>query len=155
MKISSPAFGHMEEIPAKYTCDGADVSPPLVWSDVPPASASLALIVDDPDAPDPANPKTIWTHWILYDLPPAGSGLPEGAGSVAPPPGTRAGVNDWGRPHYGGPCPPIGRHRYRFRLYALDSTLGDVGQPTRGELLAAIDGHLIEMAELIGTYQRR
>lgn len=151
--LTSAAFAHQGAIPAKFTCEGADVSPPLSWSDLPPATQSLALIVDDPDAPDPAAPKTTWVHWVLYNLPPTGNGLPEG-GTVLPS-GTLQGLNDWQRSGYGGPCPPIGRHRYFHKLYALDTLLPDLGRPTKATLEKAMKGHILGQAELVGTYQKR
>jgi len=152
LSITSDAFRAGAEIPAKFTCDGADVAPPLAVDGVPEGARSLALIVDDPDAPDPAAPKRVWVHWVLYDLAPAAVRLPEGSGD--PPPGARAGTNDWGRTGYGGPCPPIGRHRYFFKLYALDTPLGDLKAPTKAKLLKAMEGHVVAQAELMGTYQR-
>jgi Raf kinase inhibitor-like YbhB/YbcL family protein len=154
MRIESPAFAPLGAIPRDYTCDGADRSPPLRWSGVPEGAKSLALIVEDPDAPDPAKPQRIYTHWVLYDLPPSTEGLAEGVDSSALPPGTREGLNDAGKTGYGGPCPPIGRHRYFFKLFALDANL-DGSQPmTRLELLRAMKGHVMESAELVGTYAR-
>jgi Raf kinase inhibitor-like YbhB/YbcL family protein len=118
-----------------------------------PANAkSLVLIVDDPDAPDPKAPKTTWVHWVLYDLPPSSTGLAEGAAAL--PPGTREGRNDWKRTGYGGPCPPIGRHRYFHKLYALDAELGDLDEPTKATLEQTMRGHLVGQAELVGTYQK-
>ncbi|ROR34575.1 PBP family phospholipid-binding protein [Inmirania thermothiophila] len=155
LTLTSPAFGDGDEIHARYTCDGDDVSPPLAWSGVPAGTRSLALIVDDPDAPDPSAPRMTWVHWVLYDLPPASAGLPEAVTPEALPAGTREGRNDWGRTGYGGPCPPVGRHRYFFKLYALDATLGDLGRPTKAALEAAMQGHVIEQARLVGTYRRR
>jgi Raf kinase inhibitor-like YbhB/YbcL family protein len=152
MKITSTAFPDNSPIPRKYTCDGEDVSPPLSWTDVPPAAKSLALIVDDPDAPDPAAPKMTWVHWVLYDIPPSVSGLPEAVKSL--PPGTREGLNDWGRTGYGGPCPPIGRHRYFFKLYALDVQLPDLRHPRKSALENAMKGHVLAEARLVGTYQK-
>lgn len=152
--LTSPAFEHGGEIPRQYTCDGADRSPPLVWSGVPPGTRSLVLIVEDPDAPDPAAPKRLWIHWILYDMPPDGSGLPEGVGAADLPPGTRTGLTDSGSDAWHGPCPPIGRHRYYFHLYALDTVLGDLRTPTRAKLLRAAEGHLLARVELMGTHQR-
>ncbi len=152
MELTSPAFKHMGEIPKKYTCDGEDISPPLVWEGVPDGTKSLALIVDDPDAPDPRAPRMTWVHWVLYNLPPSTKGLEEGA--VTLPPGTLQGKNDWGRTGYGGPCPPIGRHRYFFKLYALDTILPDLSSPTKKALLEAMEGHIIEKTEFIGTYKR-
>lgn len=142
------------EIPTRFTCDGEDISPALRWQGVPSGSRSLALIVDDPDAPDPAAPRMTWVHWVLYDIPPDSGGLPEAVTPDALPPGTREGRNDWKRTGYGGPCPPIGRHRYFFKLYALDTTLPDLGQPTKAQLEQAMAGHILGRAELIGTYQR-
>src|SRR5258706_13552386 len=127
MQISSTSFAHEGEIPTRYTCEGEDVSPPLQWSDVPPEAQSLVLIVDDPDAPDPAAPQRVWVHWVLYNLPPAAAGLAEAIAPADLPSGTRQGRNDWGRTGWGGPCPPIGRHRYFFKLYALKSPLPDLG----------------------------
>jgi len=155
LTLSSPAFRHNGEIPARYTCDGEDISPPLTWSGVPRNTRSLALIVDDPDAPDPRAPKMVWVHWVLYNLPPEAGGLPEGVGKNQLPPGTREGLNDWKRTGYGGPCPPIGRHRYFFKLYALDTVLPDLGTPSKKQLEQAMQGHILEEAVLIGTYQRR
>ncbi len=154
LSILSPAFAPGGAIPARFTCDGDDVSPPLRFTGVPHGTRSLALIVDDPDAPDPAAPRMIYVHWILYDLPPTAEGLAEGAARGGLPAGTREGLNDWHRTGWGGPCPPIGRHRYFFKLYALDTALGDLGRARKTELLAAIQGHLLAEAELVGTYQR-
>ena len=126
MQLSSSSFTHQGSIPAKYTCEGADTSPPLAWSGVPPSAKSLALIVDDPDAPDPKAPRMTWVHWVLYDVPPGTKGLAEAVATL--PAGTREGANDWRRTGYGGPCPPIGRHRYFFKLYALDTVLPDLGK---------------------------
>lgn len=154
LRIQSTAFAPGETIPARYTCEGADIAPPLTWSGVPPAAQSLVLILDDPDAPDPRSPRMTWVHWVLYNLPPGSGGLPEGATSKDLPPGTREGRNDWTRTGYGGPCPPIGRHRYFHRLYALDRVLPDLGTPTKAALLAAMQGHILEQTELVGTYQK-
>ncbi len=154
MKISSTSFGHQGSIPAKYTCEGSDTSPPLAWSDVPASAKSLALIVDDPDAPDPKAPRMTWVHWVLYDLPPQTSALAEGA-SRRLPPGTKEGLNDWKKTGYGGPCPPIGRHRYFFKLDALDAVLPDLGKPTKADLLKAMEGHVLAETELVGTYQKK
>ena len=155
LTIRSPAFEPNGEIPAEYTCDGRDVSPPLEWSGVPEGTRSLALIVDDPDAPDPAAPRMVWVHWVLYNIPPDARGLPEGARRSDLPPGTREGLNDWKRTGYGGPCPPVGRHRYFFKLYALDEELPDLGNPTKARLLKAMEGKILAQAELVGTYRRR
>jgi Raf kinase inhibitor-like YbhB/YbcL family protein len=153
MQITSSSFTHQGSIPAKYTCEGADTSPPLAFSGVPPSAKSLALIVDDPDAPDPKAPKMTWVHWVLYSLPPQTSSLAEGA-SKSLPPGTRDGLNDWKKTGYGGPCPPVGRHRYFFKLYALDTVLPDLGKPSKADLLKAIEGHVVGTTELVGTYQK-
>lgn len=153
MKLSSTAFEHQAEIPAKYTCEGDDLSVPLSWSGVPEAANSLLLIVDDPDAPDPDAPKMTWVHWVLYDLPPDSSGLAEGVTQL--PPGTREGTNDWKRTGYGGPCPPIGRHRYFHKLYALDVILGDLGVPDKAAVEQAMEGHVLEQVELLGTFQKK
>ncbi len=154
LTLSSAAFQPNGMIPARHTCDGEDRSPPLVWAGVPANTKSLVLIVDDPDAPDPAAPKMIWVHWLLYNLPPETTGLPEGVASKDLPAGTRQGVNDWQRTGYGGPCPPIGRHRYVHKLYALDGVLPDHKQPTKAALEKAMQGHILTHAELIGVYQR-
>jgi Raf kinase inhibitor-like YbhB/YbcL family protein len=152
--LTSSAFAPQGEIPAKYTCEGQDVSPPLAWSGLPQGTRSLALIVDDPDAPDPKAPKTTWVHWVLYDLPPQAGGLPEAVAPRALPPGTREGTNDWKRTGWGGPCPPIGRHRYFFKLYALDAELPDLGRPDKARLEKAMEGHVLAKTELVGTYEK-
>lgn len=154
LALTSEAFEYGGEIPRRYTCEGDDVSPPLAWAGLPRGTASLALIVDDPDAPDPAAPKLTWVHWILYDLPPAAGGLAADAASGGLPSGTREGLNNWNRTGYGGPCPPVGRHRYFLKLYALDRLLGDLGTPDKDALLAAMEGHVLGRAELVGTYRK-
>lgn len=154
LKLVSGAFGEGESIPRIYTCQGEDISPPLSWSGVPEGTRSLALIVDDPDAPDPKAPKMTWVHWVLYNLPPDATGLLEGVSPEALPPGTEEGRNDWGRTGYGGPCPPIGRHRYFLKLYALDRELEGMNAPTKAQLLNAMEGHVIAQAALVGTYQK-
>ncbi len=151
MRLTSSAFRDGGEIPPKYTSDGANVSPPLHWSDVPAQARSLALIVDDPDAPDPAAPKTTWVHWVIADLPPERDGLAEDAGRIAD---AHVGLNDWRRAAWGGPSPPIGRHRYFFKLYALDRPL-DLAKPTKAQLERAMTGHVLAEATLVGTYQKR
>jgi len=153
--LTSSSFVAQGEIPAKHTCEGADVSPALAWSGLPDGTRSLALVVDDPDAPDPRAPRMTWVHWVLYGIPPSVAGLPEGIRAEALPPGTRQGLNDWKRPGYGGPCPPIGRHRYFHKLYALDVELPDRGAVTKAELERAMAGHVLGEAQLIGTYQKR
>lgn len=152
MQITSPEFEDGGEIAAKFTCQGSDVSPALAFSDVPDHAKSLVLIVDDPDAPDPKAPKTTYVHWVLYDLPPDTKGLPEGVKTL--PAGTKEALNDWKRTGYGGPCPPIGRHRYFFKLYALDTTLSALDKPTKPELLTAMQGHVVAEAQIVGTYQK-
>jgi Raf kinase inhibitor-like YbhB/YbcL family protein len=152
--LSSSAFKHNSEIPSRFTCDGANVSPPLSWSGFPPGTKSLVLIVDDPDAPDPAAPKMTWVHWVLYNIPPETHDLPEGVGKHNLPRGTREGINDFKRTNYGGPCPPVGRHRYFHKLYALDAMLPSLDRATKRDIEAAMEGHVLEQAELIGTYQR-
>jgi Raf kinase inhibitor-like YbhB/YbcL family protein len=155
LSITSTAFAPDGAIPPLYTCEGKDLSPPLAWSGAAAATKSFTLILDDPDAPDPAAPKMTWVHWVLYDIAPAASGLPEGVQASALPPGTREGVNDWGRTGYGGPCPPIGRHRYFHKLYALDTVLPDLKRPNKAALEKAMQGHILAQAVLIGTYQKR
>jgi Raf kinase inhibitor-like YbhB/YbcL family protein len=154
LSLTSPSFPPQGEIPKKYTCEGDDVSPPLAWSGVPSGAKSLVLVVDDPDAPDPSAPKTTWVHWVVYGLPPTATGLPEAVKADTLPPGARAGQNDWGRPGYGGPCPPVGRHRYFHKLYALDVVLPDLGKARKADVERAMDGHVLERTELIGTYQK-
>ncbi|MGB8339880.1 MAG: YbhB/YbcL family Raf kinase inhibitor-like protein [Burkholderiales bacterium] len=155
LQLISSAFLLNAEIPVQYTCEGNDTSPPLSWSGVPAGTKSLALIVDDPDAPDPAAPKMTWVHWVLYNLLPDVSALPEGVLSNGLPTGAREGLNDWQRTGYGGPCPPIGRHRYFHKLYALDVVLPDLHRPTKAQLKRAMQGHVLGKAELIGTYKKR
>jgi Raf kinase inhibitor-like YbhB/YbcL family protein len=155
MKIQSGAFTHGKEIPSRHTCEGDDVSPELSWSGVPEGTRTLALIVDDPDAPDPAAPKRVWVHWILYDIPPDAPGLAEAVSDKSLPRGAKNGTNDWKRTGYGGPCPPIGRHRYFHKLYALDTALPKLKNPTKAELEKAMQGHILAEAVLMGTYQKR
>jgi hypothetical protein len=155
LAIRTAAFADGAEIPIRYTCEGEDLSPALEWSGVPAATKTFALVVDDPDAPDPKAPRMTWVHWVLYDMPPATRGLAEAVARGALPPGTRQGVNDWKRTGWGGPCPPIGRHRYYFKLYALDASLGDLGTPTKAKLEAAMTGHVIAQAQIMGTYEKK
>src|SRR5665647_295124 len=154
LKLTSNAFTAGGSIPAKFTCEGADLSPALSWSGAPQGTKSFALIVDDPDAPDPAKPKMVYVHWVLHNIPASAASLPENATKSGLPAGTVQGTNDWGKQKYGGPCPPIGRHRYFFKLYALNSELKGLKAPTKPELLKAMQGHVIGQAELIGTYQK-
>lgn len=152
--LSSAAFEPNAGIPARLTCEGADYSPPLVWNDAPQGTRTFALIVDDPDAPDPAAPRMTWVHWVAYNIPAEVSTLEENAARHGMPAGSGAGQNDWKRTGYGGPCPPIGRHRYFHKLYALDAVLPDLGTPTKPALERAMQGHVLARAELIGTYQK-
>jgi Raf kinase inhibitor-like YbhB/YbcL family protein len=153
MKLTSAVFNQGSEIPTRFTCEGEDLAPPLSWSDIPANAKSLVLIVDDPDAPDPAAPRMTWVHWVLYNIPPAAASLGEGAEQL--PAGTNEGLNDWDRTSYGGPCPPVGRHRYFHKLYALDTVLPDMGQASKATLEQAMKPHIIARAELVGTYQKR
>jgi len=152
LSLTSTAFADGDPIPKLYTCEGDDVSPPLSWSDVPNGTRSLVLIVDDPDAPDPAAPRMTWVHWVLYNMAPDTMGLAEGI--VELPSGTKSGLNDWKRVGYGGPCPPLGRHRYIHKLYALDRALTGLDQPIKGEVEAAMTGHVLAEARLVGTYEK-
>lgn len=150
MKLTSSAFSEGGMIPTQYTCDGDDFSPPLAWSDVPAGAKSLALIADDPDAPAGA-----WVHWVAFNLPPDGGGLPEGSRAERKLPGGGIqGANSWLRLGYGGPCPPSGTHRYFFRLYALDSTLPLGNDAAAKTLRAAMQGHVLAEAETMGRYRR-
>lgn len=151
--VTSTAFAPNGAIPSKFTCEGADTSPALGWSGAPAKTKSFALIVDDPDAPDPKAPKMTYVHWVLYDIPASVTSFDEGA-STRLPAGVREGRNDWKRTGWGGPCPPIGRHRYFFKVYALDIMLGDLGSATKPELLKAMEGHVLAQGELVGTYRK-
>ena len=154
LALTSPAFSHERPIPAAFTCEGLDRSPALQWSGVPANAQSLALIVDDPDAPDPKAPQMTYVHWVLYNIPAGAVGLPEGIEGADLPNETREGTNDWKRTGYGGPCPPIGRHRYFFKLYALDTKLPDLGAATKPQLEAVMKGHVLAEATLVGTYEK-
>jgi Raf kinase inhibitor-like YbhB/YbcL family protein len=154
VNLTSSAFTHGGEIPRLYTCEGKDISPPLAWSGWPDGTRSLALIVDDPDAPDPAAPKMTWVHWVLYNIPVTAKSLAEGVSLSALPHGTKEGLNDWRRAGYGGPCPPVGRHRYVHKLYALDTVLPDLGRANKAQLERAMQDHILGRAELVGTYQK-
>jgi len=154
MTLSSPAFADGESIPVRYTCSGDDISPPLEWTGVPATARSLVLIIDDPDAPDPAAPKMTWVHWVVYNIPAETAGLVEGCSSGTLPAGAGEGLNDWQRSGYGGPCPPVGRHRYFHRLYALDTLLTDLHDPSRQQVEAAMQGHVVAQAELLGTFAK-
>jgi Raf kinase inhibitor-like YbhB/YbcL family protein len=148
MEISSPAFDG--PMPSRFTCDGFDVSPPLSIAGVPSGTASLVLLVDDPDAPDPAAPTTVWDHWVVWDIDPTVRDIAEGT----VPDGGAQGTNSWGRTDYGGPCPPIGTHRYFFKLYALDVSLSLSTNSTKSDVEGAMQGHILDQAELVGTYHR-
>jgi len=152
--LRSSAFEQGASIPRRHTCEGEDVSPALAWSDAPDGTRSFALIVDDPDVPDPRAPKRTWVHWVVYDVPASTQALAENAGAGSLPPGARAGKNDWGRPDWGGPCPPVGRHRYFYNLYALDTELGDLHAPTKAAVERAMEGHVLARAQLMGTYEK-
>jgi Raf kinase inhibitor-like YbhB/YbcL family protein len=148
MDLTSDAFEHEGTIPAAYSCDGEDVSPPLEVAGIPEGTASLALVMDDPDAP-----RGVWDHWVVYDVPAPG----ESAGLTIPQgtdPGGTAGRNSWGRTGYGGPCPPSGIHRYYFTVYALDVATGLAPGASKDDLLRAIDGHVLAEAILMGRYGR-
>lgn len=153
--LNSANFDAGGNIPAVHTCDGTDTAPALSWSGAPPGTKSFALIVDDPDAPDPAAPRMTWVHWVLYNIPVSAASLPSSVRGTDLPPGTRSGLNDWKKGGYGGPCPPVGRHRYVHKLYALDVMLPDLGQPTKEELEKAMSGHILAQAQLIGTYEKK
>lgn len=155
LALMSPSFADGDEIPTRYTCEGEDVSPPLFWTGVPEGTETLALVVDDPDAPDPRAPQRRWVHWVLYNIPASAEELPEDVSPRDLPPGTLEGLNDWIRTGYGGPCPPVGRHRYFFKLYALDSWLPDLDEPRAGDLEPELKRFLIERAELVGTYEKK
>ena len=151
MDLKSTAFSQDGMIPAKYSCDGADVSPPLSWDKAPAGTKSFALICDDPDAP-----VGTWVHWVYFDIPATLTSLPEHIESKGTPSnGGRQGLNDFRKIGYGGPCPPSGVHRYYFKLYALDSMLNlAAGTITKAQLLQAMEGHILTQAQLMGKYKR-
>ncbi len=153
-EVSSSAFSDGGAIPREYTCDGRDAIPPLAWSGVPGGTQSLVLIVEDPDVPDPAKRVRSWIHWVVFEIPPGANGIAQASAPSVLPAGTKEGLNDWKRGRYGGPCPPIGRHRYFHKLYAIDLSLAQLGQPTKAELEAAMKGHVLAEATLVGTYER-
>jgi hypothetical protein len=152
LSLTSTAFAPNGSIPAAYTSDGQDRSPPLAWSGAPAGTKSFALIVDDPDAPDPKAPQRVWVHWVLYNLPADTTGLPEGVSRL--PAGTREGKNDWHKTGYGGPSPPVGRHRYFFKLYALDGLLALPAGATKAQLVDAMRGRQLAEGRLVGAYGR-
>ena len=153
LSLTSTSFRHQGEIPARHTCEGNDISPALAWSGAPENTKSFVLIIDDPDAPDPKAPKMTWVHWVLYNIPANATELGEDVRQL--PAGTGQGLNDWKHTGYGGPCPPIGRHRYFHKLYALDMVLPDLGRAKKADVERAMQGHVLAQAELIGTYQKR
>jgi Raf kinase inhibitor-like YbhB/YbcL family protein len=153
--LRSPAFEDGGEIPSTYTCEGKDISPALSWRGVPEGTRSLALIVDDPDAPDPAAPKRVWVHWVIYNMPPTTTTLPEAVSAQRLAAGTAIGKNDSSETGYSGPCPPIGRHRYFFKLYALDQVLPNKGALSKKDLEALMEGHIVGQAQLMGTYEMK
>ncbi|MBI2568939.1 MAG: YbhB/YbcL family Raf kinase inhibitor-like protein [Candidatus Schekmanbacteria bacterium] len=155
MRLMSSSFESGQEIPSEFTCEGKDRSPALSWTDVPPEAKSLALIVDDPDAPDPRAPRMTWVHWVLYNIPAQTTGLAAGVSAADLPAGTLQGKNDWRKTGYGGPCPPIGKHRYFHKLYALDTALPDLREPNKDGLLRAMSGHVLATSELVGTYVKK
>lgn len=149
LTITSPDFEHGQPIPALFSCDGEDISPALAWGEAPAGTQSLALIVDDPDAP-----VGTWVHWVVYNLPPERRGLPQGVpGIESIEGGGLQGSNSWNRTDYGGPCPPSGTHRYFFKLYALDITLDAGGGLSKKDVEAAMAGHILAQGELMGTYE--
>jgi Raf kinase inhibitor-like YbhB/YbcL family protein len=151
MTLSTTAFAPNQPIPAKHTCDGSDSSPALSWGTSPSGTKTLALIMDDPDAPGGT-----WVHWVIYNIPAGATGLPENAPKTATlPDGSLQGKNSWPKLGYGGPCPPSGTHRYYFKLFALDTTLNLPTGATKEQLLAAMEGHVLAKAELMGTYARK
>ena len=152
LQITSPAFSEGHPIPAKYSCEGSDISPPLKWTNAPASTKSFALIADDPDAP-----VGTWVHWVLYDLPPNTTELPEDvAKAQVISNGAKQGLNSWPRLGYGGPCPPPGKpHRYFFKLYAVDTMLNLKPGATKKDVEAAIKGHVLAEGRLMGTYQRK
>lgn len=156
MDLSSSAFTRFADIPSQYTCEGGDQSPPLAWSGVPADAKSLVLIVDDPDAPDPAAPIMTWVHWVLYNITPRSTGIGAGRSEIPElPAGALNGLNDWKQTGYRGPCPPIGRHRYFHKLYALDVALPVLQPATKATVEKAMQGHILAQCELVGYYQRK
>ncbi|MFS4460938.1 YbhB/YbcL family Raf kinase inhibitor-like protein [Bdellovibrio sp. HCB2-146] len=150
--LESPAFKANGEIPRQYTCEGRDVSPPLNWKGAPKGTKSFAIIVDDPDAPDPAAPKTTWVHWVVFNIPSDTNALPENINKL--PRGSHEGLNDWKAVGYRGPCPPIGLHHYHHKIYALDTVLPDLGRFSKADLEEAMRGHILAEAELVAVYQK-
>lgn len=154
LTLTSSAFAEGQEIPRRHTCDGEDSSPPLAWTGVPEKTQSFVLIVDDPDAPDPAAPTRTWVHWVLFNIPPNVRTLADGIAPETLPLGTAVGVNDARETRYHGPCPPIGRHRYFHKLYALDTVLSPMPSASKSDVERAMAGHVLAEAQLKGTYVR-
>ena len=154
LTLTSASFEHKGMIPSRHTCDGDDHSPPLAWTGVPANAQSLVLVVDDPDAPDPKAPRMTWVHWLLYNIPPQFRDLREGIPAADLPVGSLQGLNDWRRTGYGGPCPPVGMHRYFHKLFVLDCILPDLRIPGKAALEQAMQGHVLAQTELIGLYRR-
>lgn len=152
-KLFSPVFKNQSNMPVKYTCEGENISPPLKWTGLPQGTKSLALVVEDPDAPDPIAPKRVWNHWIIYNIPPELSGVEEDYADL--PLQSLQGLNSWDKIGYGGPCPPVGRHRYFFKLYALDKVLDNLQKPGKIKLEKTMQGHVLGVATLIGLYQKQ
>jgi Raf kinase inhibitor-like YbhB/YbcL family protein len=152
--LASSAFDPNASMPVKYTCEGTNVSPPLAWSGAPASAKSYALIVEDPDAPDPAKPTRVVSHWVAYNIPASATSLSENASNKGMPAGSAQGSNEGNKPIYMGPCPPIGRHRYFFKLFALDTMLKGLSNPKKADLEKAIQGHVVGNAVLIGTYEK-
>ena len=150
LNLTSESFQPNGMMPSLYTCEGKETSPQLAWTGVPENAKSLVLIVDDPDAP-----KKTWVHWVLYNIPTDAKSLKQGVGAKELPSGTLQGKNDWKRTGYGAPCPPSGKHRYVFKLYALDAVLPDLKTPSKADVEKAMKGHVIAQTELIGLYQKQ
>ena len=155
LSLTSTAFSEGESIPIRYTCEGQDISPPLAWSGAPKGTKSFVLIVDDPDAPDPRAPRMNWVHWVVYNMGPSTTGLAEDGATEGLPQSAQHGLNDWNRAGYGGPCPPIGRHRYFHKLYALDTVLPRSPKMTKGDVESAMEGHVLAKAVLLGAYEKQ
>jgi Raf kinase inhibitor-like YbhB/YbcL family protein len=151
-ELRSSAFAQKGDIPSTFTCDGKNLSPPLAWSGAPAGTQSYTLIVDDPDAPDPKSPKTVWTHWVMYNIPTRLTALPD---ATALPPHAQAGINDFKAKGYRGPCPPAGKHRYMFKLYALDTRLNLSSPPAKAQLELAMKAHVLGQATLVGVYGKK
>lgn len=150
MKLTTSAFSEGSAIPKQYSCDGEDISPPLAWQDVPAGAESFVLIADDPDAPGGT-----WVHWVIYDIPERARELQENyPKQEVDSDGSRQGINDFKKIGYGGPCPPGGTHRYFFKLYALDTTLDAEAGLSKAEILERMENHVLDEAQLMGTYSR-